>query len=146
MSNELEKFLKDSALVQEFDNFLKDNGVDSTNRRQIIIDVTNGGYSIDTIIDRTISWSDSDKSYYFWYFLQLKWLLTLIRKPNVTSLKKYLFQKYKSYIRYTTHGYQEYHAIGGDGVLDYGEREFHIAYSKYQRIEKRYEEYFKRKT
>ena len=72
MSNELEKFLKDSALVQEFDNFLKDNGVDSTNRRQIITDATDGGYFMDTIIDQTISWSGSDKSYYFWYFLQLK--------------------------------------------------------------------------
>lgn len=142
MSNELEKFLKDSALVQEFDNFLKDNGVDSTNRRQIITDVTDGGYSMDTIIDRRISWGDSNKSYYFWYFLQLKWLLALIRKPNDISLKKYLFQRYKSYIKYTTHSYQEYHAIGEDGVLEYNEQEFYIAYSKYKRIEEKYEEYF----
>lgn len=145
MSDELEKFLKDSALVQEFDNFLKDNGVDSTNRNEIIKGVANG-LTTDVAIDQNISWSNSNKSYYFWYFLQLKWLLTLIRKFNDISLKKYLFRKYKGYINYTVHYYSLNRAIGWDGVLDYEQQEFYIARSKYNKMIEKYEEYFKRKT
>lgn len=116
--------------------FLAENKVPTLYQRTILRAANNG--QLEKCIDYGVAWSNYH-GYYFWCFLQLKWIVTLIKDRKNCSLilteLTDLIKKYNDYI--ISYGWSESYGVY------YNKGEYLIKKSKYIYIYKKYCDYIK---
>lgn len=133
MLNNLRKALKD---------FLNENGVrkeEEYNAPYRRIMASFSTYKPYDAID-SFSWTMDEKSYYFWYFLQLKWIRFLILNRKTFNLEiKTLIDKLEYAISYS-HDYWQVEDIGQNSGF---KADYSILKEQYKRLVQKYKEFLK---
>ena len=123
--NKLEKFLDENKITKHY--------------QMPILRSANCG-NIEACIDNGVGWSGSNGGYCYWCFLQLKWIVTLIKDRencglDLANLVK-LIDKYNGYV--TNYGWMDFNKASY-----YNKAELLFKRSRYVYIYKKYCDYIK---